>query len=126
MASPHKGSVPAMPPPCLQLACTARPPNPKAYSTLPTLKAHKNHLVKPTRSHEHIKLSYLETAAWGPHLSHAAHAAHAEPSTWVPLSRGAQCVVFAGDPAQLPPTGAVLLLDPRLLIISQNGVAKVW
>ncbi len=27
-----------------------------------------------------------------------------EPATLVPLTKGAQCVVLAGDPKQLPPT----------------------
>jgi hypothetical protein len=27
-----------------------------------------------------------------------------EPATLIPLTRGAQCVVMAGDPRQLPPT----------------------
>jgi len=52
-----------------------------------------------------------------------------EPAVLVPLTRGAQCVVMAGDPRQLPPTVvsqqaiADFMLDVTLFDrISNNGV----
>lgn len=55
-----------------------------------------------------------------------------EPAVLVPLTRGAQCCIMAGDPKQLPPTimsakASTFSLDVTLFDrMSDNGGSQRW